>query len=70
MRNERLILVRSELGAGTRGASLGVDALKIAAIDLESDYFRRHEVVEVVDEKKKEKKWKNFLQKCNILNPD
>jgi arginase len=50
MRKAKLILVRSELGAGTRGASLGVDALKIAAIDLESDYFRRHEIVEVVDE--------------------
>lgn len=50
MKKAKLILLRSELGAGTRGASLGVDALKIAAIDLGSDYFRRHEVIEVTDE--------------------
>lgn len=50
MKKAKLILLRSELGAGTRGASLGVDALKIAAIDLQSDFFRRHESIEVSDE--------------------
>lgn len=50
MRKAKLVLLRSELGAGTRGASLGVDALKIAAIDLKSDYFKRLDVVEVSDE--------------------
>jgi arginase len=34
-----LIEVRSELGAGTRGASLGVDAVKIAAHDFASKFF-------------------------------
>jgi len=46
----KLVLLRSELGAGTRGASMGIDALKIAAIDLKSDYFAKHSAVEVSDE--------------------
>ncbi|MFZ7118936.1 MAG: arginase, partial [Bacteroidota bacterium] len=29
----KFIEVKSEIGAGTRGASLGVDAIKIAALD-------------------------------------
>ncbi len=47
MRSIKLIEVKSELGAGTRGASLGIDAMKIASIDLESDYFARYEAVSV-----------------------
>lgn len=47
MRSIKLIEVKSELGAGTRGASLGVDALKIASIDLNSDYFARFDSVSV-----------------------
>ena len=39
MRNIKIIEVRSELGAGTRGASLGVDAIKIAALDIMSSLF-------------------------------
>jgi arginase len=50
MRKPKLVLLRSELGAGTRGASLGVDALKIAAIDLESNYFRKYDSVDIEDE--------------------
>lgn len=50
MKKAKLILLRSELGAGTRGASMGVDALKIAAIDLKSNYFREHEEIEISDE--------------------
>jgi arginase len=50
MKKAKLILLRSELGAGTRGASLGVDALKIAAIDLKSDYFREIDEIEISDE--------------------
>ena len=33
MKNIKLIEVPSEIGAGTRGASLGIDAIKIAALD-------------------------------------
>ncbi|HPH81898.1 MAG TPA: arginase [Flavobacteriales bacterium] len=50
MKKAKLVLLRSELGAGTRGASMGVDALKIAAIDLKSDYFRKYDEVEISDE--------------------
>ncbi len=50
MKKAKLILLRSELGAGTRGASMGVDALKIAAIDLKSNYFREHDEIEISDE--------------------
>jgi arginase len=39
MKNIRLIEVPSEIGAGTRGASLGVDAIKIAALDFMSNFF-------------------------------
>jgi arginase len=39
MRNIKIIEVKSEIGAGTRGASLGVDALKIAALDFMSNLF-------------------------------
>src|SRR5690606_24710933 len=39
MRNIKIIEVRSEIGAGTRGASLGADAIKIAALDYMSSFF-------------------------------
>jgi arginase len=47
MKQLKIIEVKSEIGAGTRGASLGVEAIKIASLDLKSDFFRRHESVEV-----------------------
>ncbi len=39
MKNIKLIEVPSEVGAGTRGASLGIDAIKIAALDFMSNFF-------------------------------
>ncbi len=39
MRNIKIVEVRSEIGAGTRGASLGIDAIKIAALDFMSNLF-------------------------------
>jgi len=50
MTGVRIIEVRSELGAGTRGASLGPDAIRIAALDFRSDYFKRYPVAEVKHE--------------------
>jgi arginase len=47
MRDLKIIEVKSEIGAGTRGASLGVEALKIASLDLNSDFFKGYESVEV-----------------------
>jgi len=43
----KIIEVKSEIGAGTRGASLGVEAMKIASLDLHSDFFKQHESIEV-----------------------
>lgn len=39
MKNIKIVEVKSEIGAGTRGASLGVDAIKIAALDFMSNFF-------------------------------
>lgn len=39
MKNIKLIEVPSEIGAGTRGASLGIEAVKIAALDFMSNFF-------------------------------
>src|SRR4051812_40506704 len=39
MKNIKLIEVPGEIGAGTRGASLGIDAIKIAALDFMSNFF-------------------------------
>jgi len=39
MKTIRIIEVPSELGAGTRGASLGIDALKVAAFNAKNAFF-------------------------------
>lgn len=39
MKNIKLIEIPSEIGAGTRGASLGIEAIKIAALDYMSNFF-------------------------------
>ncbi|MEZ5015853.1 MAG: arginase [Flavipsychrobacter sp.] len=39
MRNIKIIEVNSEIGAGTRGASLGIEAMKVAALDFMSSFF-------------------------------
>lgn len=43
----KIIAVKSEIAAGTRGASLGVDALKIASLNMGSNYFTRFDSEEV-----------------------
>ena len=47
MKNLKFIEVKSEIGAGTRGASMGVDAIKIAALDYGSNMFKQIESIEV-----------------------
>ena len=37
----KLIKNRSDIGAGTRGSDMGVDAIEIAAINKNSDYFNQ-----------------------------
>ncbi len=39
MKAIQLIENNSEIGAGTRGASLGIEALKVASLNAKSDYF-------------------------------
>jgi arginase len=46
----KIIEVKSEIGAGTRGASMGVDAIKIAALDFGSPFFKRYKSVEIPNE--------------------
>ena len=50
MKTIKFIEVKSEIGAGTRGASMGVDALKIAALDYGSNMFKHIESIEVKTE--------------------
>ncbi|WP_296700788.1 arginase [Algoriphagus sp.] len=49
MRDIKLVEVRSELAAGTRGASMGIDALKVASLDLKSDFFTLFDPINVPD---------------------
>ena len=46
----KIIKNRSDIGAGTRGSDMGVDAIEIAAINNENDYFGQYEFVDVVTE--------------------
>ena len=58
MRKIKLVEVRSEIAAGTRGASLGVDAVKIASLDKKSNFFTQFDPINVPDAN-------NFLWKGN-----
>jgi len=49
MRDIKLVEVRSEIAAGTRGASLGIDALKIASLDKKSNFFTQFDPINVPD---------------------
>ncbi len=49
MRDIKLVEVRSEIAAGTRGASMGIDALKIASLDKKSDFFLKFDPINVQD---------------------
>ncbi|WP_240315574.1 arginase [Aquimarina longa] len=42
MKEIKLIKNRSDIGAGTRGSDLGIDAIEIAAINKSDDYFNRY----------------------------
>ncbi len=43
----KLIKNRSDIGAGTRGSDMGIDAIEIAAINQNNDFFHRHLYVDV-----------------------
>ena len=46
---KQLIIIknRSDIGAGTRGADMGIDAMEIAAINAQNDFFNRTPFVDV-----------------------
>src|SRR6185295_17646196 len=50
MRNIKILAVESEIGAGTRGASLGFEAIRIAALDFGSMFFRQFPAEKIPDE--------------------
>ncbi|MEI6489681.1 MAG: arginase [Bacteroidota bacterium] len=50
MKTVKFIEVKSEIGAGTRGASMGVDAIKVAALDYGSNMFKQFESSEIKTE--------------------
>ena len=50
MKKLKFIEVKNEIGAGTRGASLGVDAIKIAALDYGSSLFKQIDSVDIPNE--------------------
>jgi len=50
LRDIKFIEVTSEIGAGTRGASLGIGAVKVASINSGSNFFRDYNAVEVETE--------------------
>lgn len=52
MKNIKLIEVPSEIGAGTRGASLGIDAIKVASLDYKSTLFAKLPSVRIKSENK------------------
>lgn len=50
MKEIKIIKNRSDIGAGTRGSDLGVDAIEIAAINKKSAYFKKYQFEEVATE--------------------
>lgn len=44
----KLLKNRSDIGAGTRGSDMGIDALEIAAINQNDDFFHRHLFQDIV----------------------
>lgn len=46
----QIIEVKSEIGAGTRGASMGIDAIKVAALNKHSRFFSRNTSIEIETE--------------------
>ncbi len=46
----KIIKNRSDIGAGTRGSDMGIDAIEIAAINTKNDYFSLFEYIDVETE--------------------
>ena len=46
-RTIQIVFAPSEIGAGTRGSSLGPESIKIASWDFKSDFFIKHPILEI-----------------------
>ena len=73
----KIIKNRSDIGAGTRGSDMGVDAIEIAAINKNNDYFDQFEFVDVATENESiynkvnnsfAKRIDNVLNQCTRLS--
>lgn len=51
MSSNKIVILEnnSEIGAGTRGSSLGIAALKIAALKLKKNYFVKYKSETIID---------------------
>lgn len=69
MKSIRIIKNRSDIGAGTRGSDLGVDAIEIAAINKKNDYFNNfaHEDVVTENESIYNKENNSFAKRINSV---
>ena len=47
MRPIKILKNRSDIGAGTRGSDMGIDAIEIAAINQNNDYFNRYPFLDI-----------------------
>ena len=65
----KLIKNRSDIGAGTRGSDMGIDALEIAAINADNDFFNRHSYIDVKthNETIYQKNSNSFAKRINML---
>ncbi|MCG8183582.1 arginase [Tenacibaculum piscium] len=50
MNTIKIIKNRSDIGAGTRGADMGIDAIEIAAINQDNDFFNKYDFEDVITE--------------------
>ena len=70
MKTIKLIKNRSDIGAGTRGSDMGVDAIEIAAINCNDDFFNcyPHEDIETANETIYNKVYNSFAKRIgNVL---
>ena len=47
MKSIKILKNRSDIGAGTRGSDMGIDALEIAAINMKHDFFNLHPFIDI-----------------------
>lgn len=69
MKEIKIIKNRSDIGAGTRGSDMGVDAIEIAAINENNDFFNRFESEDVITENESiyDKKNNSFGKQINSV---